>query len=93
MIKCNLVQLLYFKTNNDTFLFYLKIGNYMPFSSHKIETKFPSHSESKVNLKSLSANHSCVDHPYYVLLPIICASNVDPYDIFIYSLMSKYMKK
>lgn len=57
----------------------------------KFEIKFPSHSKSKVNFKFLLATHSCTDHPYYVLLPITCASNLDPMTFFIYSLISKYI--
>ena len=59
----------------------------------KLETNSPSHSESKVSSKFILANHSCTDRPYYMLLPIMCASNRDPMTFFICGLMSKYILK
>lgn len=70
-----------------------KIGNYVPFLLTKFETKFLSHSKSKADSKSLLANINHTDHPSYVLFPIMCTSTVDSYDIFIYNLMSEYIKK
>lgn len=63
------------------------------FLLSKFESIFPFHSESKFHPKSLLEEHSYTDHPYHVLLPIMCASHLDSRDIFIYSLMSKYIKK
>lgn len=48
---------------------------------------------TQVDSKSLLANINHTDHPSYVLFPIMCTSTVDSYDIFIYNLMSEYIKK
>ena len=59
----------------------------------KFGSMFTSYSHSKINSASLLAKHRSIDYPYYVLLPIMCTSNLDPSVIFLYSLKSKHIKK